>query len=101
MKAVNSLKVLADSKAYPVDLSICEDRIVMVNSDDKGQTEVVADTEGEAGRVRIDGKYLAQAFKACGGMVDLKVSNGYSPSLFSTNGYHLVVVPMITALFCL
>jgi DNA polymerase III sliding clamp (beta) subunit (PCNA family) len=97
MKAVNSLKVLANSKAYPVDLSIGEGKIAMVNPDDKGQTEVVADTEGEAGKVRIDGKYLAQALKACGGMVDFKVSNGYSPTLFATNGYRLVVVPMITA----
>jgi len=96
-KAVNSLKVLADSKAYPVDLSIGEGRIAMVNPDDKGQTEVAADTEGEAGRVRIDGKYLAQALRACGGMVDFKVNNGYSPTLFSTNGYRLVVVPMITS----
>jgi DNA polymerase-3 subunit beta len=97
MKAVNSLKALADSKAYPVDLSICEGKMAMVNPDDKGQTEVVADTEGEASKVRIDGRYLAQAFKACGGLVDFKVSNGYSPTLFSTNGYRLVVVPMITA----
>ena len=96
-KAVNSLKALADSKAYSVDLNIGEGKAVMVNPDDRGQTEVAADTEGEAVKVRLDGRYLAQALRACGGMVDFKVVNAYSPALFATSGYQLVVMPMITA----
>jgi len=40
---------------------------------------------------------LAQALKACGGMVDLKLTNGHSPVLFAVNGYRLVVMPMLTA----
>jgi len=46
--------------------------------------------------VRLDGQYLAQALKACGGMVEFKLTNGYSPMLFSSNGYKLVVMPMLT-----
>ena len=46
--------------------------------------------------MRTDGQYLAQALKACGGMVDFKLTNGYSPMLFSSNGYQLVVMPMLT-----
>jgi DNA polymerase-3 subunit beta len=67
----------------------------MANPDDKGETELPADTDGEV-KVRIDGQYLAEALRACGGMVDLKLVNGYSPMLFSSNGYSLVVMPMMT-----
>jgi len=96
IKAVNSLKVLSDSKAYPIDLTIGDGKIVMANPDDKGQAELIADTDGEVGKVRIDGQYLAQALKACGGMVELKLTNAYSPMLFTANGYQLVVMPMLT-----
>ncbi|GAJ12861.1 unnamed protein product, partial [marine sediment metagenome] len=95
IKAVNSLKVLSDSKAYPIDLTIGDGKIVMAIPDDKGQAELVADTDGE-GKVRIDGLYLAQALRACGGMVEFKLTNGYSPMLFGSNGYQLVVMPMLT-----
>jgi len=95
IKAVNSLKALANAKAYPIDLTIGNGKLVMSNTDNRGQAEVVADTDGE-GKVRIDGNYLANALKACGGMVDFKLTNAYSPMLFSTDGYQLVVMPMLT-----
>jgi DNA polymerase-3 subunit beta len=95
IKAINSLKVLADSKAYPVDITIGDGKLVMTNPDDKGQADISADTDGQ-GFVRVDGKYLAQALKACGGMVDFKLTNAYSPMLFSVDGYQLVVMPMLT-----
>ena len=69
----------------------------MANPDDKGQAELVADTDGELIKIRLDGSYLAQALKACGGMVDFKVTSPSSPMLFSANGYQLVVMPMLTA----
>ena len=95
IKAVNSLKALSEQKDYPIDLTIGDGKIVMANPDDKGQAELVADTEGQVD-VRIDGSYLAQALRACGGMVEFKLTNGYSPMLFSSNGYQLVVMPMLT-----
>jgi DNA polymerase-3 subunit beta len=95
IKAINSLKVLADSKAYPIDLTVGDGKLVMANPDDKGQADIPADTDGQ-GFVRIDGKYLAQALKACGSMVDFKLTNAYSPMLFSVDGYQLVVMPMLT-----
>ena len=67
----------------------------MANPDDKGQAELVADTDGEV-KARIDGQYLAEALRACGGMVELKLTNAYSPTLFTANGYQLVVMPMLT-----
>jgi DNA polymerase-3 subunit beta len=95
IKAVNSLKALSDSKAYPIDLTIGDGKIVLANTDDKGQAELPADTDGQ-GFVRIDGGYLADALKACGGMVDFKLTNAYSPMLFTVDGYQLVVMPMMT-----
>jgi DNA polymerase-3 subunit beta len=94
-KAISSLKILADSKAYPIDLTIANGKIVMANPDDKGQAEVSADTEGE-GFARVDGKYLADVLKACGGMVDFKLTSPISPMSFSLDGYQVVVMPMIT-----
>ena len=70
--------------------------MVMANPDDKGQAELVADTDGKV-KIRVDGGYLAQALKACGGMVDFKLTSPSSPMLFSANGYQLVVMPMLTA----
>jgi DNA polymerase-3 subunit beta len=96
IKAVSSLKVLADSKSYPIDLTIGNGKVVMANPDDKGEAEINADTQGEGMRVRLDGKYLAEALRACGGMVELKLTNSYSPMLYAVNGYQLVVMPMAT-----
>jgi len=95
IKAVSSLKAISDSKAYPIDLTIGDGKLVMANPDDKGQAELTADTDGQ-GFVRLDGQYLADALKACGGMVELKLTNSYSPMLFSVDGYQLVVMPMLT-----
>jgi len=95
IKAVNSLKALADSKGYSIDLTIGNGKLVMANPDDRGQADISADTDGE-GFVRLNGSNLAEALKACGGMVDFKLSNPLAPTLFSTNGYQIVVMPMIT-----
>ncbi|MGQ9545948.1 MAG: DNA polymerase III subunit beta family protein [Dehalococcoidia bacterium] len=96
VKAVNSFKALSDNpKDYHIDLTIGEGKIVMANPDKKGEVIIPADTDGQ-GSVRVDGKYLADALKACGGMVDLKVVNAYSPMLFANDGYQVVVMPMMT-----
>jgi len=94
-KAISSLKALADNKSYPVDLTLDNGCMVMTSPDDKGQVTIPADTEGSI-RVRIDGGYLTEALRACGGMVDLKLANGHSPMLFTVDGYRLVVMPMLT-----
>jgi len=95
-KAIASLKVLADSKSYPIDLHL-NGGIVMSSPDDKGEVTMPADIEGGEVRVRIDGAYLTEALRACGGMVDFKLTDGKSPVLFVVDGYQLVVMPMLTA----
>jgi hypothetical protein len=96
IKAIASLKVLADSKSYPIDITLDNGFVVMANSEDKGHTTIPADIEGKPVKVRLEGKYLAEALKACGGMVDFKLTNAYSPTLFTADGYQLVVMPMMT-----
>jgi DNA polymerase III sliding clamp (beta) subunit (PCNA family) len=95
-KAITSLKVLADSKSYPIDLHL-NGGIVMSSPDDKGEVTIPADIEGGKVRVRIDGSYLTEALRACGGMVDFRITDSRSPVLFSVDGYQLVVMPMLTA----
>jgi len=94
-KAIASLKALADSKSYPIDLHL-NGGIVMSSPDDKGEVTMPADIEGGEVRVRIDGSYLMEALRACGGMVDFKLIDGKSPVLFAVDGYQLVVMPMLT-----
>jgi DNA polymerase-3 subunit beta len=96
MKAIASLKVLADSKSYPIDLHL-NGGIVMTSPDDRGEAKIPADIEGGEARVRIDGAYLTEALRACGGMVSFRVTDGKSPVLFTAEGYQLVVMPMLTA----
>ena len=96
VKAIASLKFLSEKpKDYPIDLTIGDGKIVMANPDDKGQAELVADTDGQ-GFVRLDGQYLAEALKACGGIVDFKLTNASSPTLFTVDGYQLVIMPMMS-----
>ena len=97
IKAVNSLKAIADDpKDAAIDLTIGNGKIVLASPDDTGQTELPADTDGQ-GKIRVNGSYLTQVLKACGGMVDFKLTNGYSPMLFSQNGYQVVVMPLMSS----
>jgi DNA polymerase-3 subunit beta len=94
-KAIASLKALADSKSYPIDLHL-NGGVVISSPYDKGEVAMPADIEGGEVRVRIDGSYLTEALRDCGGMVDFKLTDGKSPVLFAVDGYQLVVMPMLT-----
>jgi len=94
-KAIASLKALAASKSYPIDLTLDGGYITMTSPDEGGHTTIPADIEG-GGKVRIEGAYLMAALRACGGMVDFAMTDGKSPILFTTDGYQLVVMPMLT-----
>jgi len=96
IKAIRSLKALTDNKAYPVDLTLDNGSVVMANPDDKGQTAIPADIEGKPIKVRLAGDYLTEVLRACGGMVDFKLANSYSPTVFTVDGFQLVLMPMFT-----
>ena len=96
IQAVSSLQALSDdTDNYPIDLTFTQNRITMTNPDGKGQADTTADVKGE-GFARVNGRYLSEVLRAFNGMVDLSLSNAYSPMLFSSNGYKVVVMPMIT-----
>jgi len=97
IKAIASLKVLANAKGYGIDLYLDDGYITMANTEEKGQTAIPAEITGKPMKIRLDGNYLIQALKACGGMVELKLTASYKPALFTTNGYKLVVMPMLTS----
>ncbi len=97
IRAIASLKVLADAKGYGVDLTLDNGYVTMANTEEKGQTAIPAEITGKPMKVRLDGNYLVQALKACGGMVELKLTTSYQPTLFTTNGYRLVVMPMLSS----
>ncbi|MFC1982639.1 hypothetical protein ACFLV5_02490 [Chloroflexota bacterium] len=94
-KAIASLKALADSKSFPIDLNLDGGYISMTSPDNTGQVTIPADIEG-GGKVRIEGAYLMATLRACGGMVDFAMTDGKSPVLFTTDDYQLVVMPMLT-----
>jgi DNA polymerase-3 subunit beta len=96
IKAIGALKAISENpKDYPIDLAIGEGKMVMTSPDEKGEAIITADTEGE-GYIRVDGKYLADVLRACGGIVDLSLTNAYSPMLFTIEGYQVVVMPMVS-----
>jgi DNA polymerase-3 subunit beta len=93
LKAVSSLKFLSDSNNYPIDLTIGDSKLSMSNPDSRGLAEMPADTQGEA-RIRLDGRYLTDALRACGGMADLSLVDEWSPMVITTDGYRVVTMPM-------
>src|SRR4030043_1883346 len=90
IKAVSSLKVLSDSKAYPIDLTIGNGKLTMSSPDDKGMAEIPADTQGD-GKIRLDGSYLADALRACGGRGEAKLGGSKRREVFLRPDYELVV----------
>jgi len=97
IKAVGALKAISDnSKDFPIDIAIGEGKMVMTSPDEKGEAIITADTDGQS-YIRIDGKYLADVLRACGGMVDFKLTNAYSPMLFTIEGYQVIVMPMMSS----
>jgi len=96
LKAIASLKAILDnSKSFAIDLAIGDGAVVMTNPDEIASTTIPADTDGQ-GFVRVDGQYFASALKACGGMVDFKLTNAYSPMLFTADGCQVVVMPLMS-----
>jgi len=79
----------------PITLTIGNGKVILEAKEDRGKAEIEADTSGEV-KTAVSARYLAQALKACGGMVELKASPSNSPMMFCIDGYRLVVMPMAT-----
>jgi hypothetical protein len=96
IQALGSLKALANAKAFAVDVFFSKWEMTLSNVDGKGRAEVTADCEGE-GIVRLDGSYLSQILRACGGAVDMTINSPQSPVVFSSDGFRVVTMPMFGA----
>ena len=94
MRAGASLSALSLDRTSAITLSIKGGMLVMSATDDKGQAQIEAQTEGEA-QTAISGAYLIQALKALDGMVEMSVNTPQSPVLFTVDGYRLVVMPIL------
>ena len=75
-------------------LKVGDNRLTLIAEGNNSQAHIPADTEGEA-VIAIQARYLTQALKVSGGMATLKVKDERSPMLFETDGYRLLVMPML------
>lgn len=98
IKAIKSFRALsANPKDYPIDLTIGNGSIIMTDPEKTGEVVIKADTDGEVRSARLDGRYFAEALKACGGMLDLKLTTSItSPVIFASDGCQVAVMPIIT-----
>ncbi len=95
MRAVNSLGALATDRDFPVDIGLTDGGMVLSNPDNTGTVTIDTDVQGNDNTIRVQGKYLSQALRACGGMADLSLTGVDKPLLFTVDGYQLVVMPMV------
>ena len=79
----------------PLTLTISEGKVTIEAKEDRGKAVIEAETSGEV-KVAVNGKYLLQALKTCGGIAEMKVANASSPILFSSNGYRCLVMPFLS-----
>ena len=95
-KAVHALKATTENpKDFSVDLTIGEGQMIMANTDEQGQVIVKADADSEA-YIRINGDYFADVMRAFGGMVDFSLSTAYSPMMFVSDGFRVMVMPVMS-----
>ena len=78
----------------PLTLAISEGTVTIEAKEDRGKAVIEAEASGE-GKIAVNGKYLLQALKACGGIAEVKIANANSPILFSSNGYRCLVMPIL------
>lgn len=78
----------------PLTMVISEGKVTIEAKEDRGKVAIEAEASGE-GKIAVNGKYLLQALRTCGGIAEVKVVNASSPILFSSNGYRCLVMPII------
>jgi Zn finger protein HypA/HybF involved in hydrogenase expression len=93
LKAGLSLSALSLDKETPIIIAIKGGMMRLSVNDDRGEAQIQAQAEGEA-ETAVNGRYLAQALKALGGIAELKVKDPQSPMLFEVDGYRIVVMPV-------
>jgi hypothetical protein len=80
----------------PLILTIDNGKVTIEAKEDRGKAEIEAETSGE-GKIAVNGKYLVEALKACGGIVNLQMATPSSPMLFSADSYQVILMPIAMA----
>ncbi len=98
IKAIRSLvAVWYDDSLKPLYraliLTVADGKVTIEAKEDRGKAEIPAETSGEV-KIAVQGKYLIQALKACGGIADMRLVNAQSPMLFTVDGYRCLVMPL-------
>jgi DNA polymerase-3 subunit beta len=75
-------------------LTISEGKVTVEAKEDRGKAVIEAEASGQV-KVAVNGKYLLQALKTCGGIADVKIASPTSPIVFSSNGYRCLVMPWV------
>ncbi|MBI2858547.1 MAG: hypothetical protein HYX90_05655 [Chloroflexi bacterium] len=94
IKAVKLLGAFSRTRIHPVNVTIGEGRVLMSNNGESRSAEIAADTNG-ACKVRLNGSHIAEAARACGGILELKLTDPPSPALFAVDGFRLSVRRLI------
>ncbi len=97
LKAVSSLKALADEKEYMIDLNIGDGLLTLTTVDGDGKVDISADTDGDPVAVRLNGGYLTAVLRAVSGMVDMRVKSPADPVDFTAVDFRVIVMPVMVS----
>jgi len=78
---------------HPIYLTISDGKVTLEAKEDRGKAEIEAETSGE-GKIAMNGKFLLDILKACGGIVNLQMATPQSPMLFNVDSCKFVLMPM-------
>jgi len=78
---------------HPLVLTIGDGKVAIEAKEDRGKAKIEAETSGE-GKIAVNGKYLLETLRACGGIVSLQMATPNSPMLFSADGYQVILMPI-------
>lgn len=93
LRASQGLATLNEAADSAVILSTIESGITLETKDGSGQVQIQAEISGR-GRVGLNPRFLSQALKAVGGMVEVKLGSATSPVLLSAPDYRIILMPV-------
>jgi hypothetical protein len=78
---------------HPIFLTISDGKVTLEAKEDRGKAEIEAETSGE-GKIAMNGKYLLDILKACGGIVSLQMATPQTPMQFNVDSCKFILMPM-------
>lgn len=93
LTASQAVSLLSASEEATVVIAISEGTVKVRSKDGEGEAIIEAESEGE-GIIALNGKYLSQSLRACGGMVEVSIKDAKSPLLLTVDGYRCLMMPV-------